>query len=101
MNITINSSGDYSADLQENDRIKSITQNIALLLNTRQGTIPMYREFGLPMEFIDKPTDAAETIAVSEISEALEKFEPRAVLKDLSLKSSGEGKTVIVLEVTV
>lgn len=101
MDITINSSGDYSADLQENDRIKSITQNIALLLNTRQGTIPMYREFGLPMEFIDKPADAAETIAVSEISEALEKFEPRAVLKDLSLKSSGEGKTVIVLEVTV
>lgn len=101
MDITVNSNSDCSAVFQENDTVKSIIQNIALLLNTKQGTIPMYRDFGLPMEFIDKPTDTAETIAILEISEALEKYEPRAALKNLNLVKSKDGKTVIIVEVTV
>lgn len=101
MNITVNSNEDYSVVFQENDAARSIIQNIALLLNTKKGTVPMYRDFGLPMEFIDKPVDVAETMAVLEVSEALEKFETRAVLKDLSLEKSKDGKMVIIVEVTV
>lgn len=101
MDITVNSNEDYSVEFQENNTVKSIIQNIALLLNTKKGTNPMYRDFGLPMEFIDKPIDVAETMAVLEISEALEKFETRATLKNLSLEKSKDGKMVIVVEVTV
>ena len=101
MDITVNSNEDHSVQLQENNTVRSIIQNIALLLNTKKGTVPMYRDFGLPMEFIDKPIDVAETMAVLEISEALEKFETRAKLKDLSLDKSKDGKMVIIVEVTV
>ena len=101
MDITVNSNEDHAVQLQENDTVRSIIQNIALLLNTKKGTIPMYRDFGLPMEFIDKPIDVAETMAVLEISEALEKFETRAKLKNLSLEKSKDGKMVIIVEVTV
>lgn len=101
MDITVNSNEDHAVQLQENDTVRSIIQNIALLLNTKKGTIPMYRDFGLPMEFIDKPIDVAETMAVLEISEALEKFETRAKLKNLSLENSKDGKMVIIVEVTV
>lgn len=101
MDISVNSNEDHAVQLQENDTVRSIIQNIALLLNTKKGTIPMYRDFGLPMEFIDKPIDVAETMAVLEISEALEKFETRAKLKNLSLEKSKDGKMVIIVEVTV
>lgn len=101
MDITVNSNEDHSVQLQENNTVRSIIQNIALLLNTKKGTIPMYRDFGLPMEFIDKPIDVAETMAVLEISEVLEKFETRAKLKNLSLEKSKDGKMVIIVEVTV
>lgn len=101
MDIVIDQDEDYSANLQEKDEVSSIIQNIALLLNTKKGTIPMYREFGLPMEFIDKPINVAETIATLEISEALEKFEPRAAFKDLRFKPSKYGRMSIQLEVTI
>ena len=61
----------------------------------------MYREFGLPMEFTDKPIDVAETMAALEISEAIEEFEPRAVLKDLTVSETKEGKMAVIVEVTI
>lgn len=101
MDIVIDQDEDYSANFRETDEISSIKQNIALLLNTKKGTIPMHRDFGLPMEFVDKPMNVAETIATLEISEALETFEPRATLKDLRFKPSENGRMSIQLEVTV
>lgn len=64
--------------LNEQDTVSSVLQNIAILLSTRQGTVPLYREFGLPMRFLDKPTHIARPMIVSEVKEAIEKFEPRA-----------------------
>lgn len=101
LDVVIDQNEDYSANFRETDEISSIKQNVALILNTKKGTIPMYREFGLPMEFIDKPMNVAETIATLEISEALETFEPRASLKDLQFKQSKDGRMSIQLEVTV
>lgn len=101
MDIVIDQDEDFSTDFQENDEIKSIKQNIAMLLNTKKGTIPMYREFGLPMEFVDKPINVAETMATFEISEALDAFEPRATLKDMRFKPSMDGRMSIHLEVTI
>ena len=101
MTYKINSADNYSLKFNQGDELYSILQNIALLLNTRQGTAPMYRDFGLPMKFIDKPLDVAETIAFSEVSEALEQFEPRAELKNLSITKSGNGTMSITVEVTI
>lgn len=44
--------------LNEQDTVSSVLQNIAILLSTRQGTVPLYREFGLPMRFLDSATRA-------------------------------------------
>lgn len=101
MDVTIDSSKVYSEKFLESDTVKSVVQNIALLLNTKKGTVPMYREFGLPMEFVDKPIDIAETIATLEISEALEEFEPRAKLKDLTITKTKEGTMAVIVEVRI
>lgn len=101
MTAVIDSSKNYAQVFQESDTVQSVIQNIALLLNTKKGTVPMYRNFGLPMEFIDKPIDVAETIATIEISDALEEFEPRATLSDLAITKSGDGKMAIIVEVVI
>lgn len=64
--------------LNESDTVSSVLQNIAVLLSTRQGTVPLYRDFGLPMRFLDKPSSIARPMMVSEVKEAIERFEPRA-----------------------
>ena len=77
MIISITENPDALA-LNESDIAKSVAQNISVLLRTRQGTVPMYREFGLPMEFLDKPANLARSLFQVEIREAIERFEPRA-----------------------
>lgn len=101
MTYKVNSDDSYSLDLKQGDTVKSILQNIAVLLNTSRGTVPMYREFGLPMEFVDKPINVAETIACSEISDALEMFEPRAELKNLYFEKGTDGRMSITVEVSI
>lgn len=101
MDLTIDTAAEYSQGFQEDDTAKSVIQNIALLLCTKKGTVPMYREFGIDMEFIDKPIGIAEAIAYKEVTEALERFEPRAKLKNLTFKSSKEGRMSLAVEVTV
>ena len=78
-------------------------QNIAVLLATRQGTVPLYREFGLPMRFLDKPTHIARPMMVSEVKEAIERFEPRAAfVRVLFDQDAGvPGKLIPTVEVEI
>ena len=101
MELIFNSDKELATKFQENETMDSIAQNIQLILSTKKGTLPFYRDFGLPMEFIDKPIDLAQTIATLEISEALDEFEPRAVLKSLNFEPTADGKTAIRLEVEI
>lgn len=101
MTHKINSADSYSLDLGQSDEVLSVIQNVSLILNAKKGTIPMHRDFGLPMEFVDKPLDVAETIAVAEITDALEKFEPRAKLVDLTFEKTKDGEMSLVVEVSI
>lgn len=97
----ITNSSEIPYSLCENDRINSILQNIALILRTKRGTVPMYRDFGMPMAFIGMPLPAAEATAAQEIADALETFEPRAMLNDISLSGSPDGAMTIEVEVEI
>ncbi len=101
MTYKVNSADSYSLAFGQSKEQLSVLQNIALLLNTKCGTAPMYREFGLPMKFVDKPLEVAETIAFSEISEAFALFEPRAELKNLYIEKDKNGKMSITVEVEI
>jgi uncharacterized protein len=72
--------------LNESDTVTSVMQNIAIILSTRQGTVPLYRGFGLPMNFIDKPIPVAKTLMIAEITEAIAEYEPRANLISVSFE---------------
>jgi phage baseplate assembly protein W len=89
--------------LNEIDTVASVLQNIAIILSTRQHTVPLYREFGLPMLFIDKPVTLARTIMVAEITDAIRTYEPRATVVDISFKmvEKDPGKLIPTVEVEI
>jgi len=103
MRYTFRSDRPPTYDLLENDIIRSVAQNISLILSTRRGTVPMYREFGLPMKFIDKPIPIYEALFTEEVTEALERFEPRAKLISVSFEHNQavNGKSTAILEVEI
>ena len=37
------------------DTVKSVLQAIKIILTTPKGTVPMYRDFGVNMDFLDLP----------------------------------------------
>ena len=45
--------GDYMAELD---------RQLALLLSTREGTMPLDREFGLNMDFVDMPPEVVQEV---------------------------------------
>ena len=90
---------DYT--LCENDTAASVLQNIALLVATKQGTVPGYREFGLPMRFIGMPERIASTVAAQEVVDAVEQFEPRARVISVEVEAAELLKIQWTVEVEI
>lgn len=70
--------------LNEADPVISVLQNVAIILSTVQGDVPLGRDIGLKGNFIDKPIPVAKPLMLSEIQEAILTQEPRATLKDVT-----------------
>ena len=93
-------SGEDLFTFAEDDEVKSICQNVALIISTKKGSVPMYREFGVPMKYLDRPMPEAKTAAAAEIIEAVENFEPRAEVVSVNF-SEEAGKIIPTVEVKV
>ena len=73
--------GDFGkVRLNEKNPVASALQNVAVILSTRQGTVPLYRDFGLPMRYIDKPLMTAIPMMITEVTAAIQDFEPNVEL---------------------
>lgn len=101
MIYTLKSDEPYSVSLCENDEIKSVLQNLSLLFATKKGTIPMYRNYGLKMDFIDRPQNVAEVLLLEDITEAVEEFEPRAKVIAATIEYSGSGELAVIAKVEI
>lgn len=103
MSYTIRADEKMSYSLCENDTVKSVLQNCHLFLTTRKGSIPMYREFGLDMDFIDRPIPVAQTMMIPRVREGLAEFEPRAEFVSLTFeqKLDAPGGMIPILEVEI
>lgn len=102
MSYIVRGGGASSYNFNATDTAESVLQNLTLLYGTKQGTVPQYREFGLPMQFIDKPMPVAQVIAVAEITEATDTFEPRAKIISITLEVDNiTGKMIPVVEVDI
>ena len=87
--------------LNEPDPVKSILQNVSIILRTWQENVPMFREFGMPMRFVDAPVNAALPTLIVEVREAIQKYEPRAELLSVDFTHDISGVLTPVVEVTI
>lgn len=103
MRYKVSSQGLSQIKLNESDTVPAVLQNIAIILSTRQRSAPFCRDFGLPMQFVDKPIPVAKALMVAEIKEAILEFEPRATLIDVTfeLDESAPGKLIPTVEVEI
>ena len=58
------------------DWLAELDRQLALLLSTREGTMPLDRAFGLNMDFVDMPPEAAKSLYTAEVTEKVSKFIP-------------------------
>ena len=103
MSYTIKPQEHIKLTLNETDPIKSVIQNLSILLATKQGSCPLYRNFGLPMRFIDKPVEVAKTIMIAEIMDAVMEYEPHASIVNIGFAGDEDdpGKIIPTLEVEI
>ena len=71
--------------------VEEVLQNVSMIISTPQYTVPLDRGFGLPQRFIDKPLPIAQAILVSEVLDAIEKYEPRAEIGNITFVQDQNG----------
>lgn len=73
---------------------REVERNIKTVLSTPIGTCPLYRNFGIDIEMLDTPTIVAQNMLTVAIIEAIEEWEPRVQVTDVSvdMEAAVEGK---------
>lgn len=103
--MTYEVSADKAAALRLNEvePLAAVLQQVAVLLATKQGTVPFFREFGLPQKFLDKPLNVAKPMLYLEVKEAVERFIPQVELVnvDFVIDESRPGRLLPCVEVRI
>lgn len=57
--------------------IAEILQNVATIMSTPKGSVPLDRQFGIDVSMLDLPLEIAENLLTVQIMEAIETYETR------------------------
>lgn len=81
------------------DALAELDRQLALLLSTREGTMPLDRTFGLNMDFADMPPEAAKSLYAAEVTEKVSKFIPTVRVQEItwSRAEGGQLKPKVVI----
>lgn len=71
--------------------LSEIVQNVKTILSTPIGSVPLDRAFGLDLSPLDAPTPLTQAELTPLIIEAVETYEPRVVVGEVSYKADGQG----------
>lgn len=66
-----------SVDFFPPSEIAEILQNLRTILTTPKFSVPLNREFGLSMTWLDEPLPVAQAKLMTEIVTAVQQWEPR------------------------
>lgn len=86
--------------LNETDTVTSVLQNVGIILSTREGTVPLYRDFGISSEYMHMPIPAAKALLRAEIKEKVERYEPRVSVIGVTFEETDNG-LIPTLEVEI
>lgn len=103
MSFRVSASDLGNIRLNEQETVNAVLQNIAIILSTPKGSVPFYRDFGISNEFVDMPVPVARARMISEVREAVEMWEPRAMVSNVSFADDPleSGKLIPTVEVEI
>lgn len=74
---------------------KEVLQNVAVILATRIGSVPLDRTFGTDWSAVDQPRPLAAQRMKAAVVDAIDRHEPRAVVEQVTFTaSSPDGRLV-------
>lgn len=101
MSYTVSATDLKSIQFNEKNELNAVLQNIAIILSAPKGTAPLYRDFGLDWSFLDKPAPVAKVLMVAPVREAIQRWEPRATVVDVSFSEDPARPGVLIPKVEV
>lgn len=69
--------------------VEEVLQNVAFIMATEIMSCPLDREIGWDMTVIDKPINIAKARITANLTEAIHKFEPRAIIEAIEVTGDG------------
>lgn len=102
MSYTVSPSNKRKIQFNVTDPVESVLQNIAVILSTPKGSVPMYRDFGISVDILDRPIPVAKAMMTADIKEAIEWWEPRATFVDVDfMEDELNGRLIPTVEVEI
>lgn len=80
-----------AVNLSPANEYEEILQNIRTILSTPVGSVPLDRDFGVDMSFIDRPLPKAQAEMASGIVNALRTYEPRVSVQSITWTAEEDG----------
>ena len=75
----------------EDDKLAELDRQLALLLSTPEGTMPLDREFGVNMDFVDKPPEVVKSLYTAEVTQKVPRFIPWARVYEVTWEYGEQG----------
>jgi len=70
---------------------EAIRQSLYTLYTTAEGSVPFDREFGIKIDFLDKPDAIAQVMLSQQYYEKTMVFEPSVTIEDIQFESDLNG----------
>ena len=96
-------SADTAVDFCPQTVAAEVVQNVRTILATRVGTVPFDRAFGADWDMVDRPLPVAQQLARAAFFDAVQKYEPRAVVEQMTFRKDEESAMdgALVPELTI
>ncbi len=102
MRYTISANDGAELTLNESNVVASVLQNVRIILTTIQGTVPMYRDFGLSRDHRGRAIHTVLPMLYADIREKVEKYEPRVRVDNVVIEQAeNDGSIIPTVEVTI
>jgi len=94
---------DGAVDFAPKTEIEEILQNVRTILNTRIGSVPLDRDFGISWDMVDAPVNVAKSQLMVAVIDAITEYEPRAKVQEVKFEDSdaveGVLKPVVIISI--
>lgn len=88
------------SNLHLNEPVSRLDTSLRLLYTTRVGTMPLSPEFGLSMEFLDRPMEVAKSLFTAEVVAATAKFIPEVRVQAVTFTMGRDGQLIPKVVIT-